>query len=98
MIELVQHFSIGSRSQQRHHHNEQQRDDERRKQLVNSEDTTKRLDEICQISTVAVPESMPAIAPNLLVRRQYSEQSISGPNEAPKPAHAYETTWKIDEF
>lgn len=24
MIELVQHFSIGSRSQQRHHHNEQQ--------------------------------------------------------------------------
>ena len=46
MIELVQHFSIGSRSQQRHHHNEQQRDDERRKQLVNSEDTTKRLDEI----------------------------------------------------
>ena len=50
------------------------------------------------MSTVAVPDSMPAIAPYLLARRQYSEASISGPNEAPRPAHAYETTWKIEEF
>ena len=53
---------------------------------------------LCQISTVAVPESMPAIAPYLLVRRQYSEVSISGPKEAPSPAHAYDTTWKMEEF
>ena len=50
------------------------------------------------MSTVAVPDSMPAMAPYLLVRRQYSEVSISGPKDAPKPAHAYETTWKIEEF
>ena len=50
------------------------------------------------MSTVAVPDSMPAIAPYLLVRLQYSEVSISGPKDAPRPAHAYETTWKIEEF
>ena len=41
---------------------------------------------------------MPAMAPCLFVRRQYSANSVSGPKLAPKPAHAYDTTLKITEF
>ena len=41
-----------------------------------------------QMMTVAAPVSMPAMAPGSVVRRQYSAHSMSGPNEAPKPAQA----------
>ena len=39
--------------------------------------------------------SIPAIAPARVVRFQNSENSIIGPNVAPKPAHAKETTLKM---
>lgn len=33
-------------------------------------------------------EKTTLVDPCMVVRRQYSDSSISGPNEAPKPAHA----------
>ena len=45
---------------------------------------------------VTAPENIPAIAPHLLQRFQKSAKSIIGPNVAPKPAHAKETTRKIE--
>ena len=45
-----------------------------------------------QMKTTAPPVIMPASAPCLFARFQKSEKSITGPNAAPKPAHANETT------
>ena len=53
---------------------------------------------LCQMRTMAAPAIMPAIAPCFVVRRQYRLNSVSGPNEAPKPAQAYDTTLKMTEF
>ena len=47
--------------------------------------------------TETAPVSMPAMAPDLVVRFQYRLKSVSGPNEAPRPAQAYETTLKMIE-
>ena len=44
-----------------------------------------------QIKIMAPPTTMPARAPWRFVRLQNRENSISGPNAAPKPAHAKET-------
>ena len=41
-----------------------------------------------QATTVTAPVSIPATAPGSVVRRQYSEHSMSGPKDAPKPAQA----------
>ena len=51
-----------------------------------------------QRNTIPAPPTIPAIAPVLLVRFQNREKSISGPNVAPKPAHANDTIWKITLF
>ena len=49
-------------------------------------------------NTVIPPESIPAIAPALLTLFQKSENKIIGPNVAPNPDHANETTSKITLF
>ena len=41
---------------------------------------------------------MPAIAPILVILFQNKEKSITGPNVAPKPAQAKETTVKMTLF
>ena len=37
--------------------------------------------------TATPPDTIPAIAPGLFVRFQNSDNTTSGPNAAPKPAH-----------
>ena len=49
-----------------------------------------------QMKTIAAPENMPAIAPHLLQRFQYSEKRTMGPKVAPKPAHANDTMRKME--
>lgn len=44
-----------------------------------------------QINTIAPPETIPASAPKRFVLLQNKEQSMTGPNEAPKPAQAKDT-------
>lgn len=44
-----------------------------------------------QSMTVNPPVSIPAMAPALVIFDQYKDNIITGPNEAPSPAHAYET-------
>ena len=51
-----------------------------------------------QIKTIAPPASIPATAPARVVRFQNSENSISGPKAAPKPAHAKEVMLKMVEL
>ena len=43
------------------------------------------------INTMHPPETIPASAPHFVVRVQKSENSTTGPNTAPNPAHANET-------
>ena len=50
------------------------------------------------MNTIAPPATIPLSAPHLLVRFQNSEQSIIGPNDAPKPAHAKDTMLNTDEL
>ena len=45
-----------------------------------------------QTNTITPPEIMPARAPHLLARFQNRANRITGPNAAPKPAHAKDTT------
>lgn len=47
------------------------------------------------MNTMLPPVSIPAIAPALVVLFQKSDKIMSGPNVAPKPAHAKDTTWNI---
>ena len=49
-----------------------------------------------QMNTIAAPENIPAIAPHLLQRFQNSENRTMGPKVAPKPAHAKDTTRKME--
>ena len=49
-----------------------------------------------QMNTIAAPENIPAIAPHLLQRFQYSENRTMGQKVAPKPAHANDTTRKME--
>ena len=49
-----------------------------------------------QTNTITPPETIPAMAPALVVRFQNSANSTSGPNAAPKPAHAKDTTRKME--
>ena len=51
-----------------------------------------------RINTIAPPASIPAIAPYLFERFQNRASSITGPNAAPKPAHAKDTIPKTEEF
>ena len=48
--------------------------------------------------TMPPPLSMPAIAPDLVMRFQKREKIIAGPKVAPKPAQAKETTVNITLF
>ena len=50
------------------------------------------------MNTVAPPASMPAMAPERVMRFQKRENSTSGPNVAPKPAQANETIVNITLF
>ena len=50
------------------------------------------------MNTMPPPESMPAIAPARVMRFQNRLNSTSGPNVAPKPAHAKETIVNITLF
>src|SRR5574344_534329 len=49
-----------------------------------------------QTKIITPPVINPAIAPCLFDRFQKSERSTTGPNEAPKPAHANETIWNTE--
>ena len=50
-----------------------------------------------QTNIIAPPETIPARTPHLVVRFQKSENSIAGPNAAPKPAHAKDTILKKED-
>ena len=50
------------------------------------------------INTVAPPAIIPAIAPALVVFSQNSEKSMIGPNVAPNPAQAKDTTLNMTLF
>src|SRR5699024_2983274 len=50
-----------------------------------------------QITTVAAPTIIPAIAPPRVIRCQQRDKTISGPKAAPKPAQAYPTKSSTDE-
>src|SRR5699024_49247 len=48
-----------------------------------------------QMMTVIAPVIMPDIAPRFVIFRQYKESKIIGPKDAPKPAQANDTSFKI---
>ena len=48
------------------------------------------------INIIAPPAIMPDIIPYLFALFQKSEQRTTGPNAAPKPAHANETIWNTE--
>ena len=50
------------------------------------------------MNTIIPPESMPAIAPSLVVLFQNNENMVIGPNVAPNPAQANDTIVKITLF
>ena len=49
-------------------------------------------------TTVAPPSTIPASAPARVVRLTNSAANITGPNAAPNPAQAYDTSPNTDEF
>ena len=84
--------------EQRDHHNGDAGEHECRQELIYAEPAAEGFTRLCHAKTDAAPTSIPAIPPCSVVRFQYRENSTRGPNDAPNPAHAYDTTWKIDEF
>ena len=48
--------------------------------------------------TARPPDIIPAIAPGLFVRFQNRDNTTSGPNAAPKPAHALDTSPMMELF
>src|SRR5699024_2271612 len=48
-----------------------------------------------QIKTVIAPTTIPDKAPMFVIRFQYNVSKIIGPKEAPNPAHAKDTSFKI---